>query len=424
MATTNTQNNTHNSEHWKPFDRFSFLSTVIIATMTAVQQAKRNDQRTRRKVYSVSKRGRTSKTKGWLRRRHEMNQRREREVLEEPLPSERIIIGPLCEHAMKMETQHLIEDYGGHQCSILDIVTAIMLSQRVSSLYAAQAMDEQKPFSSKGYKEVNKRYELSKRLGSLRTLSSSASTRTNKWEDVKDILKEHLSFEDAQEIVLPEAEAPLDVILAKNVRRMRLITLESLVMSDRSPTWALWRGITEAVIPSFKAALKSDKEQESELEETRASYDELIKSTIVSDVAERLDREEREREARESMAKLMRPLDDDEMAIVKQAIFGMGPGTEILAESETEQVQRQSIRRLAPGQWLNDEVISFFLYTLTKRDQEMCKQEPSRKRSHFFKSFFITKLFDEGNNDPAKDGVYNYKNVKRWSKKVPGTLNS
>ena len=34
-------------------------------------------------------------------------------------------------------------------------------------------------------------------------------------------------------------------------------------------------------------------------------------------------------------------------------------------------------------------------------------------RCHFFNSFFISKLLDEA-------GGYSFKNVKRWSRKVPG----
>jgi sentrin-specific protease 1 len=50
----------------------------------------------------------------------------------------------------------------------------------------------------------------------------------------------------------------------------------------------------------------------------------------------------------------------------------------------------------------------------------MSEQDPSRKRSHFFKSFFLTKLLNEGHSDPAMEGKYEYRNVRRWSKKVPG----
>ena len=67
--------------------------------------------------------------------------------------------------------------------------------------------------------------------------------------------------------------------------------------------------------------------------------------------------------------------------------------------------------RLKPKVWLNDEVIHYFLILLGKRDQVLCKKL-NRKRSHFFKSFFTSKLLDEYS--------YCYANVERWSNKVPG----
>ena len=111
---------------------------------------------------------------------------------------------------------------------------------------------------------------------------------------------------------------------------------------------------------------------------------------------------------------LLRDLTDDEADIVRDAIYGIGRPDEILATSDTDSVERQSLHKLQPGVWLNDEVIHYFLLMLARRDAELAaKQQPGRKRCHFFKSFFITKLLDEA-------GGYNYKNVKRWSRKVPG----
>eukprot|EP00956_Cyclotella_meneghiniana_P000265 scaffold323_cov91-Cyclotella_meneghiniana.AAC.11 len=57
---------------------------------------------------------------------------------------------------------------------------------------------------------------------------------------------------------------------------------------------------------------------------------------------------------------------------------------------------------------------------LAKRDEKLCAAQPGRKRSHFFNSYFVQTLFDEKNNNPSLRGRYSYKNVKRWSKKVPG----
>ena len=119
-------------------------------------------------------------------------------------------------------------------------------------------------------------------------------------------------------------------------------------------------------------------------------------------------------------ATLLRDLTDDEAATVREAIYGVGRPDEIVATSDTDSVQRQSLHKLQPGVWLNDEVIHYFLLMLARRDEELAARADGgggggqkRKRCHFFKSFFITKLLDEA-------GGYNYKNVKRWSRKVPG----
>ena len=81
-------------------------------------------------------------------------------------------------------------------------------------------------------------------------------------------------------------------------------------------------------------------------------------------------------------------------------------GPEIVAKLGEDTVQRRSLGTLLPGEWLNDEVIHFYLLLLARSGQ------------HFFKSFFMTKLLNVGN--AQCDGKYEYRNVKRWSKKVEG----
>jgi sentrin-specific protease 1 len=106
-------------------------------------------------------------------------------------------------------------------------------------------------------------------------------------------------------------------------------------------------------------------------------------------------------------------LSDADKELIEQALYGAGRGDEVVASVETDSVQRDSLRTLRPGIWLNDEVIHYFLTLLAQRDAELCKLQQGRRRCHFFKSFFLTKLLDD-------DKRYNYANVKRWSKKVPG----
>lgn len=135
----------------------------------------------------------------------------------------------------------------------------------------------------------------------------------------------------------------------------------------------------------------------------------------------RIDREmeerlaKKEQEEKDAAKKLLRPLTDEENDIVQEALYGDGMPSEKVATSETDSVQRKSMHTLRPCAWLNDEVIHFFLHVLSMRDETLSKKIPGRKRSHFFKSFFFTKLLDEGATN-----TYRYSNVKRWSKKVPG----
>eukprot|EP00586_Coscinodiscus_wailesii_P005449 CAMPEP_0172486486 /NCGR_PEP_ID=MMETSP1066-20121228/15077_1 /TAXON_ID=671091 /ORGANISM="Coscinodiscus wailesii, Strain CCMP2513" /LENGTH=526 /DNA_ID=CAMNT_0013252475 /DNA_START=10 /DNA_END=1590 /DNA_ORIENTATION=+ len=104
-----------------------------------------------------------------------------------------------------------------------------------------------------------------------------------------------------------------------------------------------------------------------------------------------------------------RPLSEAERRKVQAALNGVGPGYEVLAKGDGgDVVTRDSLQKLQPRTWLNDEVIHYFFMTLAKRD-EAAKR---KRRCHFFKSFFVTKLLDEGG--------YNYRNVRRWSKRVPG----
>lgn len=138
------------------------------------------------------------------------------------------------------------------------------------------------------------------------------------------------------------------------------------------------------------------------------------------ETVEREKEEQRIQEARQRASSLMRELTPDEQAMVRSALDSIGPENEIMAQAGADTVQRASIQRLRPGQWLNDEVIHFFLTVLSKRDEEMCAKDKSRKRTHFFKSFFMSKLLNEGHSNPDMNGSYEYRNVKRWSKKVPG----
>jgi len=65
---------------------------------------------------------------------------------------------------------------------------------------------------------------------------------------------------------------------------------------------------------------------------------------------------------------------------------------------------------LRPNTWLNDEVVNFYMELLRARDERLFEESNgTRRKSHYFNSFFMSKLLE--------GGVYCYGNVKRWSRK-------
>lgn len=71
---------------------------------------------------------------------------------------------------------------------------------------------------------------------------------------------------------------------------------------------------------------------------------------------------------------------------------------------DRDEVTQKELLLLAPGKWLNDEVINFYGAMLLER----AKKEGKRK-IHFFNSFFYTKILKDG---------YEKSKIGRWTKKV------
>jgi Ulp1 family protease len=73
------------------------------------------------------------------------------------------------------------------------------------------------------------------------------------------------------------------------------------------------------------------------------------------------------------------------------------------------------LARLAPGNWLNDEVINLYLRLLQERDTRIRSLPDADEYSkcHFFNSFFLSKLYKDA-------GCYEYASVRRWT--APGRL--
>eukprot|EP01084_Bolivina_argentea_P301644 520445_1 len=73
------------------------------------------------------------------------------------------------------------------------------------------------------------------------------------------------------------------------------------------------------------------------------------------------------------------------------------------------EVTVKDILTLEPGQWLNDEVMNFYMSLLQDRNLKRRQNNKKYVRALFMNTFFFTKL---------SSNSYNYKSVKRWTKKA------
>nr|KAF6497654.1 SUMO specific peptidase 1 [Rousettus aegyptiacus] len=92
----------------------------------------------------------------------------------------------------------------------------------------------------------------------------------------------------------------------------------------------------------------------------------------------------------------------EEMEKEIKSVFRNGNQDEVLSEAFRLTITRKDIQTLNHLNWLNDEIINFYMNMLMERSKE--KELPS---VHAFNTFFFTKLKTAG-----------YQAVKRWTKKV------
>ncbi|KAE9014902.1 hypothetical protein PR002_g14093 [Phytophthora rubi] len=101
-------------------------------------------------------------------------------------------------------------------------------------------------------------------------------------------------------------------------------------------------------------------------------------------------------------------LPPDLLEIVEDALHD-GPMEEVLINKYNVGITRRHLQVLLPGVWLNDEVINFYYQMMSDRDEALVNAGVLSKRSHFFNSFFFTKVSENG---------YNFINVRRWTRKI------
>lgn len=126
----------------------------------------------------------------------------------------------------------------------------------------------------------------------------------------------------------------------------------------------------------------------------------------------------------EQIALRKKELDPQEVDNLRKifARFDRGDRDSIVIDKFSIDMSVRKMNCLKPGCWLNDEIINFYMNMLQARnnakvnahnevnaDAIKAGSTTELLTSHFFSSFFYSKLTEQGN--------YNYKLVKRWTKK-------
>ena len=93
---------------------------------------------------------------------------------------------------------------------------------------------------------------------------------------------------------------------------------------------------------------------------------------------------------------------------------------DVISKCGDEPVTLESFITLQHCRWLDDSIINAYIKNLLgQRDIDM-NHNCLGQRSHFFSTFFMSKMFDTWNENSKLRDKYNYDNIKRWSRKVAG----
>ncbi|XP_013136078.1 PREDICTED: sentrin-specific protease 1-like isoform X2 [Papilio polytes] len=95
-------------------------------------------------------------------------------------------------------------------------------------------------------------------------------------------------------------------------------------------------------------------------------------------------------------------LSPEEEQLVKKAL-GPGPLDQVLVQKFRMSIRRRDLQTLSGLNWLNDEVINFYMELITERSE----QRPDLPKIHHFNTFFYPKLMRQGQAA-----------LQRWTKKV------
>eukprot|EP01083_Nonionella_stella_P274581 932134_1 len=105
----------------------------------------------------------------------------------------------------------------------------------------------------------------------------------------------------------------------------------------------------------------------------------------------------------------LRELDDEDEELIGE-VFDLSPNEVVVTpQGSNIEVNVRDLQTLEEGQWLNEEVMNFYMALLQDRNLKRIKDNPKHICVLFMNTFFFTKL---------SSNSYNYKAVKRWTKKA------
>ena len=237
--------------------------------------------------------------------------------------------------------------------------------------------------------------------------SKSGSDRMSLEERLKAFKRRHGIVVSSSAVVNEKVE---DVKALE--RRKQLFMDQTEARRRRSERKSVKSKEIDSKIEHFKQVLskmKLKREQE-EKKQKEDLWKEIEKMSSMVALTLRVDDEEEQREKskkRKRTKKTNRRLTSSQCRQVED-MFESGSGEDVLVNKYNVAMKRKKLRCLRDGTWLNDEVINFYMKIL----QEYADTRDEVSQSvHIHNSFFFSKLCRE-------KGGYNYKHVRRWTRKV------
>ena len=114
------------------------------------------------------------------------------------------------------------------------------------------------------------------------------------------------------------------------------------------------------------------------------------------------------------IARRLVPLAPEDAEVVGAAQIAGGRANEVLCSRFNIDMDRKRFRCLRSRQWLNDEVINYYMGLLQERSDKEAKSASggaTQRRVWFASTFFLTKLRENG---------YSFANVRRWTREKRG----